>query len=521
MAGTGGATQIADVRAAADGAVNNLPVHGVFVTYTKPLLGQDAAGFFVQATAAGPAVFVAVDPATLPTPVKVGDKIDFDATMVATVSSLKEVTGIANLVIVTSNNPIAPLVTDVGSATDLVTNVDMYESRAIRISGSLAANFIAAGAPQVATPIATMGLTDPNLRLRMPDAIRAQYGLGAGCTVTADYGVMWRFNTVAQPSVYDPTSLKNMTCAPPTVVNAVPLSQTQVVVNFDRPLDPNTVQASDFTFTGGLMAQNVMVNGTAVTITTTAQTGGTSYTVTAATLNDVLGTPIGTPNTAMFNGYSAVAGLLFNEINPNIGSSHDLIELLVTQSGSTNGITILQKGTVVDTLATLPDVNVTAGDLIVVHLVPATATGAAPASETTSKTQYANAMYSANYDGAWDFLGGTTGLSYSNRVLEIDAPGGVVLDALPVVLSSSANPPAAFPGTLQALQSAGLWLPPDCGGMLCTYTSTPTAVSISVDYLGAGTTPTGNSISRKPGMNTKQKSDWNAAGPQSFGLPNP
>jgi hypothetical protein len=57
--------------------------------------------------------------------------------------------------------------------------------------------------------------------------------------------------------------------------------------------------------------------------------------------------------------------------------------------------------------------------------------------------------------------------------------------------------------------------------MLCTYTSTPTAVEVSVPNTGAGTSATGNSIARKPGMNTKQNSDWNAAGAQSFGLANP
>jgi hypothetical protein len=74
---------------------------------------------------------------------------------------------------------------------------------------------------------------------------------------------------------------------------------------------------------------------------------------------------------------------------------------------------------------------------------------------------------------------------------------------------------------LQALQAASLWLPADCGGVPCTYVSTPTAVEISVDYLGAGTSATGNSIARKPGVHNRQMSDWNAAAAQSFGMPNP
>ena len=100
--GAGGAAQIADVRAAVDGTVNDLPVHGVYVTYTKPPLGADVAGFFVQATAAGPAIFVAVDPTTLPTPVKVGDMVDFEVNAVATQSGLKAAIGISTPLVVST-----------------------------------------------------------------------------------------------------------------------------------------------------------------------------------------------------------------------------------------------------------------------------------------------------------------------------------------------------------------------------------------------------------------------------------
>jgi hypothetical protein len=318
-------------------------------------------------------------------------------------------------------------------------------------------------------------------------------------------------------------SLTGMSCPAPTVIGATPISATQVVVTFDRKLDPATVDAADFTFDNGLTAMNAMVNanGVDVTVTTSQDAPGITYTVTVANLNDVLGAPIGMPNSTMFTSYVPVAQMILNELSPNITGGHDLIELLVTGDGSTNGITILQKGSATDTLITMPDLSVVAGDFIVVHLVPSGVAGIAPAAETMSKNQYPNAMYGANYDGAWDLLGGTTGLTFSMRVLEVVAPGGLIIDAVPVVLSNSASPPAAFPGTLQTIQAANLWLPADCGGMLCTYNSTPTAVAISVDYLGAGSTPAGKSISRKLGMNTKQNTDWNAAGAQTIGGANP
>ena len=515
----GGSDQIAAVRASADGSVPNMPIQGVYVTYTKPVLGQDAAGFFIQGEAAGPAIFVAVDPATLNPPVQVGDEVDLMVTDVVTTAGLKAVTGLGGATVITSGNPIDPLVTDVSSATDLVSALDTYESRAIKITGSLNAAFVSAGAPQVATPIQTMGMNDPNLRLRMPEAIRAQYGLGMGCTATADYGVMWRFNAVAQPSVYQASSLKGMMCAAPTVLSAIPLSATEVIINFDRPMDPATIDVADFAFDNGLMAMAVQANGSAVTVTTSPDQAGLTYTVTVSNVNDVLGTPLGMPNSAMFQSYVPVAQLLINELSPNIGSQHDLIELVALTGGSVNGVKLLQKGSAIDTLVTLPDFSVAQGDFIVIHLVPSGVAGIAPASETTSKNEYANAMYSANYDTAWDILGGATGLTFGYRVIELDGPAGTLMDAVPVVVSNQAGA-AAFPGVLQTLQAAGGWLPADCGGMLCTYASAPTATEISVDYLGAGTTPAGKSIQRKAGMNTKMKSDWNAAANSTFGAAN-
>jgi hypothetical protein len=215
-----------------------------------------------------------------------------------------------------------------------------------------------------------------------------------------------------------------------------------------------------------------------------------------------------------------VAQLVINEINPNISGQHDLVELLALTGGSVNGIKLLQKGSVVDTLVTLPDLTVAMGDLIVVHITPAGTTGIAPASELVSKNEYTNAMYSANFDGAWDILGGATGVTFGARVLELDTPAGTFMDGAPFVVSNAA-PAAAFAGQLQALQAAGHWLPADCGGALCTTVSVPSALDVSVDYFGAQTTAAGKSVQRKPGMNTHQKSDWNTAAANSFGAVNP
>jgi hypothetical protein len=296
---------------------------------------------------------------------------------------------------------------------------------------------------------------------------------------------------------------------------------THVRVTFDRKIAAGSATSGRFTFDNGATASAVSVDGAVATVTTSTLAMSTIYTVTVSSqVTDLLGVGVGTPSTATFD-YELLAVVALNELAPNIASVRDLIELRVLSTGSVNGITVVQRGSSVETLVTLPDLVLTANDLIVVHLNGATATGAAPGSESTTKNQYANATYSANYDGAWDFHGGLTGLTFSNRILEVRAPGAVLQDVVPVVLSTSSSPPGAFPGLLQQLQADAQWLPADCTGALCTYTSTPTAVAISVDYLGCGTTATGNTISRKLGGFGSVKTDWNAAAAHSLGLPNP
>ncbi len=203
------------------------------------------------------------------------------------------------------------------------------------------------------------------------------------------------------------------------------------------------------------------------------------------------------------------ATLMLNEINPNISSSHDLIELVAVSGGSVNGFTIQQGISSSVTLVTLPQVSVAVGDIIVVHLTPATATGAAPASETVSKNEYTHAAYTANYDNAWDFHGGATGLTYSNRVLLVKDSAGTIQDA--VAFTNNGGAPAAFPGDVTTVQGQNLWLPSDCGGAPCSYISTPMVESIAVNWQGSSTTPNGNTAQRISSADTDMNSDWTSA----------
>ena len=78
--------QLAAARAAADGPAS-LPVAGAVITYLRPTVGADGAGFFVQAEQAGPALFIAVDPGSLNPVAQVGDRVSFTVTQMATQAS--------------------------------------------------------------------------------------------------------------------------------------------------------------------------------------------------------------------------------------------------------------------------------------------------------------------------------------------------------------------------------------------------------------------------------------------------
>jgi len=149
-----------------------------------------------------------------------------------------------------------------------------------------------------------------------------------------------------------------------------------------------------------------------------------------------------------------------------------------------------------------------------VHLAPNATNGDAPASETTSKTQYPQATYAANYNTAWDFLGGTTDIGFSSRVLRIKDAVGTTQDGVSFA-RTGVTPPTSFPTDLQSLQAEGQWLPVNCGGAPCTATSTPTAAQVSAPWDGSGTARTGNTTQRGS-VDTHTASDW-AVGANSLG----
>lgn len=284
-----------------------------------------------------------------------------------------------------------------------------------------------------------------------------------------------------------------------------------------------TTAAGAFTLSCDASAQTLVVSGSGSSRTLTPSaalptSASCELTVVAANVTDLDGTadPMAANHVISFTtSASAVptAVLRISEINPNISSSRDLIELVVLQAGTTSGLKLTQDRTTL--LATLPDVEVQVGDVIVVHLTPIDTNGDAPASESSSKSQYPTATYAANYDNAWDFLGAAANITFSSRVIRVETSAGVTQDG--VAGTTGTSPPASFAAALQAIQSEGHWLPVDCGGVACTST---TGMAIAATWSGTSSTRTGNSMRRVSGTDTNMKDDW-AVGTNSFGVANP
>ena len=219
-----------------------------------------------------------------------------------------------------------------------------------------------------------------------------------------------------------------------------------------------------------------------------------------------------------FNSFD-YAVVLLNEVNANVTGSQDLVELRALSGGNVSGIALVQNpdavggGTV---LATLPDIPLAAGDLIVIHLAPSVAT----TSETITKGDCISTPPQC-YPAAWDVAGGATGITYSDRVLALRDPAGNIADAAAFALPVG-TVPATFPDAVAYIQSVGQWLPADCSGLPCAVDSTPTVVQISADWTGLNTSATaGNSIARTgSATDTNQAADWQVKA-QTFGADNP
>ena len=529
---TGPSAQIARARAAADGAQTTpIAIDGVTVTYVLPAFGADPPGFFEQASMKGHALIVAVHPAThKPTPA-VGDVVSFAVTTIATAGSLREATAISGYARSATGTSVSPLRQDLTGATDLVTGLNNYDSELTHVDVTIAGAFGTAGAMHSSAPITTTGVpaVDANLRLRVTDTLRASLDLVQGCVVAVD-GPLWRFNAQAQVSGWVTGDITVNSCPAPRLTTAAAMSGTSVVLTFDRTIDPASVMAngSQFTIAGpaatALAVSAATVSGRTVTLTTAMQTLGTMYTVTAAgTVTDTTGAALDpAARTAMFTGFSTPAIVRINEVNANIGSGCDLIELRVVQGGSMNGFLLRERDT--GSLATFTNFNVQTNDFIVVHMggtVPAcNPTNAV--SETTAPNQFPAATATGNYDTAYDIWSADAGLTNTDNVFTLFDGTMTIVDAILVADSATAATAAAASETAAAtVANAGQWTMVGGGVPPGGFVDMDFRMNAVLDLNATGMMSTGTSIQRINNADTQTLADWNDTSIATWGANNP
>ncbi|WP_147448729.1 lamin tail domain-containing protein [Corallococcus terminator] len=329
--------QVTAVITAAAGAQSPaLPISGAFVTFVKPTVAgsTEAGGFFLQAEAAGPAVFVLGSASA--TSVAVGDRVTLNVTETEVTSGIRTVKAVTDLTVVSKNHGVWNL--DTGTPPGLKVDVSTvssfedagttatYESRLVTVSGTVEAA-AASGAGFTGFPLTTTGEASPSpLRLRVPDAVASELDLTTGCAVLVPTGIVWRFNAQPQVSVFAPSQLSVSSCPAPKLTGALAASATEVRLTFDRKLDATTVQATDFTLAPAAAISAATVTGAQVALTTDALTPTTPYTVTVnGEVKDTAGTVLNAAaNSASFTSLTpppAGAALVINEVDyDNVGA---------------------------------------------------------------------------------------------------------------------------------------------------------------------------------------------------------
>lgn len=155
----------------------------------------------------------------------------------------------------------------------------------------------------------------------------------------------------------------------PTIVSAVAVDANHVDVVFSEPLQPGSVEAGDFTI-AGLTVSAAVLDADAVTVhlTTSAQTGGESYTVSCAAgqVFDEAGNG-NVPENEAFLGYDTVPPTLESASAPNNTS----VDVVFSEP--------LQGGSIQPADFTIPDLTVLAAvldaDGVTVHLTTSTQGG--------------------------------------------------------------------------------------------------------------------------------------------------
>ncbi|MDO9015294.1 MAG: hypothetical protein Q7V43_00190 [Myxococcales bacterium] len=180
---------------------------------------NDPAGFFVQTGMTGPAIFVAVDPASLSPAPQAGDRVAFTATRGELRAGARWITALSGYQRTGTGTALDGLRQDLSAQADLVTAIGDYEHELVRVQGTVAGNFASAGTGFESAQITTAGVgaAMSNLRVRVAAAVRASLVLRSGCTFTVT-APLWRFNAQVQVNAWTAADIALGAC--PDVTDA-------------------------------------------------------------------------------------------------------------------------------------------------------------------------------------------------------------------------------------------------------------------------------------------------------------
>ncbi len=312
---------IQDARDAADGDALSLPIDKVLVTQLQAEVGELTTGFYVQAEQAGPALFVEVDPSTLAPAPRVGDQVGFRIHEKETRQGQPVAKAIDDWTVASTGHDLSGLAQDLSGDATFLEAVGDVSDELVTFTATLLEAPTGEG-PIVWAEFSTLGYPRGHERLRLRGA-RALFesddlDLDKDCQLTFT-GILHRSpdpeasTEWALATLYASDAVSTLSCNAPAVVSAETTGPTGVRVTFDRNMDEYTVEAQDFTFSGGLTASAATrgtTNPQEVEVITSAQVSA-DYTVTVQDVTDTLGKNLhATANVAYFRGTCSEEALL-------------------------------------------------------------------------------------------------------------------------------------------------------------------------------------------------------------------
>jgi hypothetical protein len=398
-----------------------------------------------------------------------------------------------------------------------VSNLLGYELERVRARATITSSFRGGGTGFFSASVATAGVpADPNLELRLPNALPQALGLGIGCSFEVEVP-LWRFAARAQLLIADAAELQNLSCPPPRLVGVAVPRPTRVVMTFDRALDPNSVRPSAVTLPG-LSVTAAFATTSGVVVDTSAQVDGRSYTVgVTSAVTDRRGVSIDPQfSSRSFFGAPTRPVLVVNEVSTTITGGCDLVEVRVVSGGSVGGYVVRHRDQI---LATLPNVAVQPNDLFVVHANAQNPTcNPGGALDETSPSGYPASSYATNYDGAYDVYAMGGGLVTTDSVIAVLDDRGEMIDAVAFADALTGTAANATEDAAAAAALLGEWRTA-AGTVPLDGFVDDTFSAAAVQGLAATTNvPSGTSLQRTSNLDRNHAGDWGTGPlPSTFG----